>query len=47
MQIREFAENTGVPAKTVRYYESIGLLPPPARQPNGYRRYRHADVERL
>jgi DNA-binding transcriptional MerR regulator len=47
MQIRELTENTGVPAKTIRYYESIGLLPPPAREPNGYRRYRHADVERL
>ncbi len=47
MLIRELAQHTGVPAKTIRYYEAIGLLPPPARQANNYRRYSAVDVERL
>jgi DNA-binding transcriptional MerR regulator len=34
-------------AKTVRYYEEIGLLPPPPRGANGYRRYGKADANRL
>lgn len=37
----------GVNPKTIRYYEAIGLLPPPERQPSGYREYSDADVDRL
>ncbi len=47
MQISELAERTNVPAKTIRYYEEMGLLPPPTRKPNGYREYREVDVDRL
>lgn len=47
MEIREFSELTSVPAKTIRYYEEIGLLPSPARKPNGYRDYSEADIQRL
>jgi DNA-binding transcriptional MerR regulator len=47
MEIRELVEFTGVPAKTIRYYETIGVLPPPERKPNGYRAYHEADVERV
>lgn len=47
MEIREIVKHTGVPAKTIRYYESIGVLPPPERKPNGYRVYHEADVERV
>ena len=47
MQIKELAARTGVSAKTIRYYESIDLLPPPQRDINNYRRYRETDVERL
>jgi DNA-binding transcriptional MerR regulator len=47
MQIRDIVRASGVPAKTIRYYESIGLLPPAARAANNYRRYQAADVERL
>jgi len=47
MRIGELADRTDVSTKTIRYYESIGLLPEPARTPSGYRDY-HADaVERL
>ncbi|HHH30859.1 MAG TPA: MerR family DNA-binding transcriptional regulator, partial [Polyangiaceae bacterium] len=37
MKIGEVAERSGVPAKTIRYYEEVGLLPEPERAPNGYR----------
>ncbi len=47
MVIHELAKRTGVPAKTIRYYESLGLLPRPKRAANNYRQYAPADVERL
>lgn len=47
MQIRDLAQQAGVPAKTIRYYESVGLLPPPRRTANNYRVYTAADVHRL
>ncbi len=47
MKIGELADAVGVPPKTIRYYEEIGLLPEPARQPSGYRHYAAADVARL
>ena len=47
MQINELERFTGVPAKTIRYYEEIALLPPPNRKPNGYREYSDIDIERL
>lgn len=45
--IKDLSAKTGVTAKTIRYYETMGLLPAPARAPNGYRLYTEADVERL
>jgi DNA-binding transcriptional MerR regulator len=47
MKISDLAEQTGVPTKTIRYYEDVGLLPMATRQPNGYREYREVDVDRL
>lgn len=47
MEIRDLVKHTGVPAKTIRYYEEIKLLPAPARKPNGYREYSDIDVARL
>ncbi len=47
MKIQELAQTTGVSARTIRYYEEIGLLPHPARGENNYRRYGERDVERL
>ena len=41
------ASAVGVRPDTVRYYERVGLLPPPARSPAGYRRYDGSAVERL
>jgi DNA-binding transcriptional MerR regulator len=46
MKISEVAARTGVAPRLIRYYEQQGLLTP-ARQPNGYRTYGEADVERV
>mgnify|MGYP003571027045 FL=1 len=47
MNIGKVAELSGVPAKTIRYYESIGLTLPPARSESGYRTYAEEDVHML
>ncbi len=47
MRIGELAHLTGVTTKTIRYYESIGLLPEPDRTASDYRDYRDDAVERL
>ncbi|MFC8005506.1 MerR family transcriptional regulator [Streptomyces olivaceus] len=46
MRISQLAERTGVPATTLRFYESEGLLPAD-RTPAGYRVYGDGAVERL
>jgi MerR family copper efflux transcriptional regulator len=47
MRIQELSQRTAVPAKTIRYYESIGLMPDPQRGKNNYRQYTPESVERL
>jgi len=44
LSISEVARQAGIRASAIRYYESVGLLPPP-RRVNGQRRY-HADILR-
>ena len=46
MNIGEVADRTGLPAKTIRYYEDIGLITP-LRGDNGYRRFRDSDAHKL
>lgn len=46
MTIGEASDRTGLPVKTIRYYEQIGLVVAD-RQPNGYRDYSEAHIERL
>jgi DNA-binding transcriptional MerR regulator len=46
-RIGEISELSGVPAKTIRYYEEIGLIPPAERTANTYRVYTKVDVDRL
>jgi len=46
-QIGELADRVGVNTKTIRYYESIKLLPEPARTQSGYRIYGPDDENRL
>lgn len=47
MNIGTAAQRSGVPAKTIRYYESIGLIDAAARTDSGYRVYAARDVETL
>ena len=47
MRIGAIAERAGVPAKTIRFWEDEGLLPPPGRTPAGYRDYGPAVLDRL
>jgi Cu(I)-responsive transcriptional regulator len=46
MNVGEAAERSGLPAKTIRYYEDIGLIRP-ARAQNGYRDYSTSDIHKL
>jgi len=47
MQIGTVAEKTGVSAKAIRYYESIGLIAAAERTHSGYRVYGDHDVQTL
>lgn len=47
MRIGQLADRLGVNPKTIRFYESIGLIPEPARTPAGYRIYEESDVDRV
>lgn len=47
MNIGEAAARSGLPTKTIRYYESVGLVEPAARGGNGYRDYDERDVNLL
>ncbi|WYK04349.1 Cu(I)-responsive transcriptional regulator [Cereibacter sphaeroides f. sp. denitrificans] len=46
MNIKEAGSRSGLPAKTIRYYEEIGLVRP-MRDANGYRRFREDDLHKL
>lgn len=45
--ISQAAKAVGLSAKTIRYYESIGLTSPPQRGDNGYRYYNHSSINDL
>ena len=47
MRIGELADRTGFTPDTIRYYETIGIMPEPARTSGGQRRYGEQDLERL
>ena len=47
MRIGELAAATGTTTKTLRYYESIDLLPAPERTDSGYRSYGAPAIERV
>ena len=46
MNIGDVAERSGLPAKTIRYYEDIGLVRP-NRSANGYRCFEERDLHKL
>jgi len=45
--IGELSGQTGVPTKTIRYYEEFGLLSKPERSKSSYRVYSKKDIEKL
>jgi DNA-binding transcriptional MerR regulator len=47
ISIREAAERAGVTQRTLRYYEELGLLKPPARVSGGQRLYSAEDLARI
>ncbi|MEE4146971.1 MAG: Cu(I)-responsive transcriptional regulator [Halieaceae bacterium] len=47
MNISQAAQESGLSAKTIRYYEEIQLIAPAARGENGYRQYDRKAVEEL
>jgi MerR family copper efflux transcriptional regulator len=47
LTIGRLAAEAQMPTDTIRYYESVGLLPAPARSAAGYRLYSRAEVRRL
>lgn len=47
MRIGELAGQLNLNPRTIRFYESIGVLQEPARTPSGYREYDKSDLERL
>lgn len=47
MRIGDVAQQADVTPRTIRYYESIGLLPPAEREGHGQHQYTEATVARL
>lgn len=47
IRIGELSGRTGCNIETIRYYERVGLLPPPNRSASRYRLYDSSDVRRL
>ncbi len=46
MNIGDVSKKSGLPPRTIRYYEKIGLLTP-LRDTNGYRSFRDSDMHKL
>lgn len=47
MRIQEASRLSGMPAKTIRFYEEIGLVRPASRAANGYRQFDKTSVRTL
>jgi DNA-binding transcriptional MerR regulator len=47
ISIGELSRRTGVKVPTIRYYESVALMPAPVRSEGKQRRYGDAEVSRL
>jgi DNA-binding transcriptional MerR regulator len=47
LSIGEVAKASGVAARTIRYYEQVGVLPSPSRTLSGYRQYNERSIQHL
>ena len=47
MKVSELARRAGLAPSAIRFYESVGVLPPAQRRPNGYREYGEQDLCRV
>lgn len=47
LQIGAVADRTGLSVKTIRHYDSVGLVVPSARSAGGFRLYTGLDIDRL
>ncbi len=47
MNIGEAAKTSGLPVKTIRYYDEIGLVTPKVRSEGGYRQYTLTELSKL
>jgi DNA-binding transcriptional MerR regulator len=47
INIGQAAKSTGMAAKTIRFYEEVGVLPAPTRTAAGYRQYTDEGVQQL
>jgi len=47
MRVGEIGHEAAIPTKTIRFWESAGLVPEPTRTSGGYRDYEPATIERL
>ena len=47
LKVGQVAKAAGMAAKTIRYYEQVGVLPPPSRTAAGYRQYGEQAVQQL
>lgn len=47
LNIRQLSQKAGVSSKTLRYWETLGLLPRPGRTHTNYRMYRPSDLDRV
>ena len=47
LTIGQVAKSTGIAAKTIRFYEAVGVLPVPRRTGSGYRQYTAEEVQQL
>lgn len=47
MTVKQVAESVGLPSRTIRYYDRIGLVPADERSPAGYRIYSSEDEGKL
>ena len=47
MRIGELAQKAGVTPRTIRYYESLGLLKPSEREGGGFRYYTEIELAKL